>query len=162
VVITRPDLGAVVRAVSLQMRFDDIRPIQVTEARNAIEISCARLAAERITDEDADRIRDLLREEHHKVTQSSRAEPKSTLQYQDFHLLLADITGNPAMSMFVAMITRVLDEAVPQLLAAKHEALALHRSHVRIGTAIIAGDPDEAERAMTDHLDSVHRHIDAD
>jgi DNA-binding FadR family transcriptional regulator len=155
-VITEPDLGAVVRAVSLQLRFERIQPRQVTEARNALELSCVRLAAQRITPEGVLRIQESLDDEVQRIKGTRRSSRvKGDLPSHDFHVLIADLTGNPAMTLFVQMISRVLGEQAPRLQSLDRVAHEVHQVHTRIAEAVIAGDADTAERRMARHLESV-------
>ena len=159
-VVTEPDLGAVVRAVSLQLRFEDIKPSQVIEARNALELSCVRLAAERITPEGAAKIQAFLDNEVQQIKRTRRSSrPKGDLPSHDFHVLVAELTDNPAMSLFVQMITRVLGEQAPRSKSLDRVANEVHHAHARIAEALIAGDADTAERRMARHLDSVRGYV---
>jgi len=159
-VVTEPDLGAVVRAVSLQLRFEDIKPGQVIEARNALELSCVRLAAERITPEGAARMQAFLDNELQQIKRTRRSSrPKGDLPSHDFHVLIAELTDNPAMSLFVQMISRVLGEQAPRAKSLDRVANEVHHAHARIGEAVIAGDADAAERRMARHLDSVRGYV---
>jgi DNA-binding FadR family transcriptional regulator len=159
-VITQPDLGAVVRAVSLQLRFDDIKPAQVLEARDALELTCVRLAAERITPEGIEKINECLDHEVQQIKRTRRSSrAKGDLPSHDFHLLVADLTGNPAMQMFVQMISRVLGEQAPRVKALDRVAADVNHAHQRIAEAIIAGDADTAERRMSRHLNSVRGYV---
>jgi DNA-binding FadR family transcriptional regulator len=159
-VITEPDLGAVVRAVSLQLRFQDIKPSQVIETRNALELSCVRLAAERITPLGKEQIQAFLDHEIVQIKRTRRSSrPKGDLPSHDFHLLIADLTGNPAMSLFVQMISRVLGERAPRSKSLDRVAEEVHHAHERIADAVVAGDADAAERRMSRHLDSVRGYL---
>lgn len=159
-VITEPDLGAVVRAVSLQLKFENIRPDQVIEARNALELSCVRLAAQRIDAVGAARMDSFLDDELQRIKRTRRSRrPKGDLPSHDFHLLIAELTGNPAMSLFVQMISRVLGEQAPRAESLDRVAQEVHRAHARIGAAVIAGDAETAERRMARHLESVRGYL---
>jgi DNA-binding FadR family transcriptional regulator len=159
-VITEPDLGAVVRAVSLQLRFEHIQTDQVTEARNALEISCVRLAAQRITPAGEVRIRETLDHEIERIKQTRHSRRvKGDLPSHDFHVLIAELSGNPAMSLFAQMINRVLGEQAPRQRSLEQVAHDVHQVHTRIAEAVIAGDADAAERRMARHLRSVNEYL---
>jgi DNA-binding FadR family transcriptional regulator len=155
-VVARPDIGAAVRAVVLQLEFMGIEAPQVHEARNAIELECARLAASRITPDGEQRLRDFLEAEEQRIRATRRAgRPRGDLPSHDFHVLLAELTGNPAMQVFVQMITRVLGDLTPPARSLPQVANEVHRAHIRIADAVIAGDVDKASRRMSQHLGSV-------
>ena len=155
-VVSSPDLGAMVRAVSLQLRYERIKPDQVIEARRALEIECARSAAKRIDDAGRAQIEAFLAAEEERITKTRHAgRPKGDLPSHDFHLLLADLTGNPAMRLFVQMINRVLGEQAPKSRSLTEVASEVHRVHARIADAVLAGDAETAARRMDRHLAAV-------
>jgi DNA-binding FadR family transcriptional regulator len=73
----------------------------------------------------------------------------------DFHLLLADLTANPAMRLFVDILSRVTSRRSERAPSLADAARDVHRAHSRIAEAILAGDVESAERRMKRHLDSV-------
>jgi DNA-binding FadR family transcriptional regulator len=155
-VVTAPDLGAMVRAVSLQLHFEKIQPAQVLEARRALELDATRLAAQRITPEGAAKIKEVLAAEEQLIKETrDRPRSRGDLPSHDFHLLLAELAGNPAMKLFVQMINRVLGEQAPRMHSLDETATEVHRAHLRIAQAVMAGDFDAAERRMSRHLSSV-------
>ena len=127
------------------------------EARRALEVECARLGGE------ADRRRrprqsleEFLAAEEERISRTRQAgRPKGDLPSHDFHLLLADLTGNPAMRLFVQMINRVLGEQAPKSRSLTEVASEVHRVHVRIAEAVLAGDAETAVRRMDRHLAAV-------
>ncbi|HTW19378.1 MAG TPA: FCD domain-containing protein [Mycobacteriales bacterium] len=158
--ITEPDIEAGVRAVSLHLRFQKISPGQVAEARNALDLTCVRLAAERITPAGAEQVRASLDDEHKQVgRRGTRQHGSGQLVFPDFHLLLARLTGNPAMGVFVQMINRVLGEQEPRERTSKQKEQEAHRAHERIAEAVLAGDADTAVSRMSRHLDAVRDHL---
>jgi DNA-binding FadR family transcriptional regulator len=88
-----------------------------------------------------------------RTRQAGRA--KGDLPSHDFHLLLAELTGNPAMRLFVQMINRVLGEQAPRLNSLPEVASEVHHVHQRIADAVIAGDAETAARRMDRHLAAV-------
>lgn len=155
-VVAEPDLGAVTRAVALQLEYARIQPQQVLEARAALEVDCARLAAERVDDTGAQRLRSLLADEQRRILATRRGgRARGDLPSHDFHLLLAELSGNPAMHLFVQMINRVLGDQTPPVRSLAVVAKEVHHVHSRIAEAVLAGDPAAAGRRMARHLASV-------
>jgi DNA-binding FadR family transcriptional regulator len=74
--------------------------------------------------------------------------------------LLADLTGNPAMRLFVQMITRVLGDLTPRARSLPAVASTVHAAHAKIAEAVVAGDADTARRRMARHLGSVMEYFD--
>ncbi len=155
-VVAAPDLDAVIRTVSLQLQYFDIAPTQVMEVRLALELMAVRLAAERLTPEGAERIRAQLDHEIDDITRTRQLDrPAGELPTHDFHLLIAELTGNPAMELFVHIAARVTGIQSPRSASLDETAREVHRVHTRIAEAILAGDADAAERRMRRHLDTV-------
>lgn len=143
-VVTAPDIGAIVRAVTLQLHYQVVEPVHLFEARVALELSCIRQAAEVISAEGAARIEALLAEQ-------AELGPRAFMgRSHEFHDLVADLTGNPALRFFVQILGRLTEEQSRQ--ATPEETDAVRRAHIRIGEAVIAGDADAAERRMRRHL----------
>ena len=91
-----------------------------------------------------------------RITRTRKAgRPKGDLPSHDFHLLIAELTGNPAMVLFVRMINRVLGEQAPKQRSLSATAAEVHRAHVRIAEAVLAGDAETAVRRMNRHLSAV-------
>ena len=62
-VVAAPDLEAVIRTVALHLEFLRIEPGQINEARMALELEVVRAAAERLTPDGAERIKQHLAHE---------------------------------------------------------------------------------------------------
>ena len=155
-VVVEPDLGAVVRTVSLHLQHLGIDRSQVAETRLALELSCVRAAAERIDDTGRQTIREFLATEYDAILhgrESGRA--SDDLPSNDFHLLVAELTGNPAMHLFVETLSRVTSQQAPRSSRLAETAKEVHRVHSRIAEAIVAGDADLAERRMRVHIEAL-------
>lgn len=143
-VVTAPDIGAIVRAVTLQLHYQAIDAEQLFEARTALELGCVREAAERIDVGGVARMEGFLAE------QATLAPGEFMGHSHEFHALVADLTQNPALRLFVEILGHLTEaqsrDATPE------ETNAVRRAHLRIAQAIIAGDADAAERRMKRHL----------
>lgn len=118
------------------------------QARQMFEGQMVRLAAQRATPADVDRLRERLAE-HRKSLSDLRRFLHADMK---FHCEIAAITGNA--------IYPALEEALFGWLGAFHRDLVrlpgaeqvTLQEHARILDAIAANDPDAAEQAMTAHL----------
>jgi DNA-binding FadR family transcriptional regulator len=144
-VVTAPDLGAVARAVTLQLEFQNIQPHHLYETRTALELSCVRLACERLSPAGIVRLRE------HRETPGRGSSAHAT----DFHVLVAELTGNPAMSLFIRVLDILMSDYLAMPASSERIATELHRVHRQIAEAIIARDVTLAERRMLKHLQSV-------
>lgn len=147
-VVTAPDLDAVVRAVTLQLQFQEIGPRQLYEARNALELACVRLAARRITRDGAARL------EAYLAVESAMDDATLWDRSHDFHFLLADLTGNPALRLFVEVLGRLTEHQSSHDVSPS-EYGQIRRAHRRIADAVLAGDAETAQRRMNAHLEGV-------
>lgn len=147
-VVMVPEISGVIRAVTLQLDFQDIGPAQLYDARIPLELACVRTAANRITGEAIARFRTFM--ERDQALQRDALMEHS----HDFHLFVAELTGNPAMRLFVEILCRLTEERSMNL-ASPEESLEVRRAHQRIADAIIAGNAEDAARRMQRHLDAV-------
>jgi len=159
-VVAAPDLEAVIRTVALHLEFLRIEPGQINEARMALELEVVRAAAERLTPDGAERIKQHLAHEVEDIKRTRElGRARGDLPTHDFHLLLADLTGNPAMRLFVQVVAQVTGALSPRSPSLDETASEVHRTHQRIAEAILDGDVDAAERRMRRHLETVVRYL---
>ncbi len=126
------------------------RTLEMVEARHFLEAVCARLAAERATPEDVDRLAGHLA--------AMRANARDIARFVDadvaFHLETASIARNSVLSEMLASIRSLLRVWVERAVRTEGSTLSTLDEHTRVFEAIRAGDPDAAERAMHAHMDS--------
>jgi DNA-binding FadR family transcriptional regulator len=142
-VVTAPNLDAIVRAVTLQLEYEQIDALQVHEARTILELTSLRLAAERLTEADIARLEEELA--------FDRSAPART---QNFHVWIAQFSGNPALALFVSVLTMLMHDSM-QAPRSKAVTAELNTAHRAIAEALIAGDSAAAEELMQQHLDRV-------
>jgi DNA-binding FadR family transcriptional regulator len=155
-VVVAPKADAAVRTLSLNLEYLDLTPQQINEARLAIELSCVRSAIVNLDDERRARVRAFIDGELDTIL-AGRESGRTSDDYatNDFHLLIADLTDNPAMRLFVDILSRLTSRHSERASSLEETAHDVHRVHSRIAEAIIAGDVEAAERRMKRHLDSV-------
>jgi GntR family transcriptional regulator, transcriptional repressor for pyruvate dehydrogenase complex len=77
-----------------------------------------------------------------------------------FHVLLAEMSQNPAFKILIEVLVGILwkqrNHLVPMTAEHSYNAAA---QHVAIIEAVVAHDPEEARRCMIAHLEYTHRHI---
>lgn len=134
----------------------DFGPFELLEARRVIESETCALAAKRITPEQLSELTALvseMREENeHNVALSEDADRR-------FHELIAESTGNSALSAAVATLWDARQRS-PQykLLSQKVRAMGVKPridEHTRVVDALKRGDANGARKAMQDHLTRV-------
>jgi DNA-binding FadR family transcriptional regulator len=153
-VVTKPTASVVLDELSPSVRHmlqadDGVRHLQ--DARALFEISLARYAAEHASAGDRVKLQDAL-----------KRNKKALGDYQAFvdtdvafHFVLAEIPRNPIFTSLHAAIAGWLTE---QRTTSGHHPRAQERAvraHARICEAVLARDPNAAERAMRMHLQEV-------
>jgi DNA-binding FadR family transcriptional regulator len=142
-VITEPTVHAVIDAVVLYLYRVEARIDELFEARIVLEDIVAELAAGRLGEQDLPRLRSF----QHAGDHGQDADPRA------LHALLASITRNPALELFVEVLNRVsmLYTTDWQTLGPAVAAESA-RAHARIADAVIAGDSGLARNRMRRHL----------
>lgn len=163
-VVTTPDTAAVKRAAALYLEYERASVPDLFDARIALEMAGVDLASTRVDEAEVDRLRAVIAAEE--VADYDLNEGTSTCGLVagadvDFHVHLAQSTGNPALALFVEILTSLVAErAAPftaqlprgdQLDASK----ASRRAHAAVVEAVVAGDTALARRRLLRHLGDV-------
>lgn len=114
-----------------------------TEFRAIVECSAARLAADRMTEAELDRLYELIA--HQRILERSRDWDAFRESDLAFHHQILKATDNP----FITRLSGTL--AMGQQLGPK-EMLGVPDNHQGIADALAARDADEAERLMYEHV----------
>jgi DNA-binding GntR family transcriptional regulator len=150
IVQLRPNRGAIVAVPTRE----DIQ--QIFEARRALEAAIVRLVAERATPENLQELRMQLQQEHqamHRFSQPAWARLASA-----YHLLLAELSGNPILlSYLVEIVSR--SSSIVALHQPQGNAACEQNEHERIVDSIARGDADEAVQLMGQHLLDLERNL---
>jgi DNA-binding FadR family transcriptional regulator len=159
-VVAEPDMDAAIRTVSLHLQFQRLAPSEINEVRMALELTTVRLATERLTPEGEDLLRRHLDRELENIMHTRELGRRAgDLPTHDFHLLVAEATGNPALRLFVQIAAEVTSLQSPRSESLDRTAADVHRAHSRIAEAILQGDAAAAERRMRRHLETVLRYV---
>ncbi|MDB4893895.1 MAG: lutR 2 [Firmicutes bacterium] len=153
--------GAYVRKRSLE---DAIHPlalmvfqerenvIHLMEVRGIVETQAVRLAAERATRADVERLAETCRRVEDDIRAGRDAGESDTL----FHLRIVECAKNPLVSQVMSMLTHVMKEGYGpgrrKLLADPDLAETFIREHADVVRAIERGDPSAAEAVMREHI----------
>ena len=135
-------------SISLLADADDVTLEELLEARELLEVPAARLAAERRTEEELERLRDAIPDEPLRL-----GTQRQFVYNQDFHLAVIDGCRNALLAIAAQPVFAVLQRnlARSKLGARFHRAINEH--HRAIAAAIEAGDADAAGGEMYDHLE---------
>jgi DNA-binding FadR family transcriptional regulator len=150
--VTLPSLNGVSEyvqsSISLLADADDVTLEELLEARELLEVPAARLAAERRTEEELERLRDAIPDEPLRL-----GTQRQFVYNQDFHLAVIDGCRNALLAIAAQPVFAVLQRnlARSKLGARFHRTINEH--HRAIAAAIEAGDVDAAGGEMYDHLE---------
>ena len=135
-------------SISLLADADDVTLEELLEARELLEVPAARLAAERRTEEELERLRDAIPDEPLRL-----GTQRQFVYNQDFHLAVIDGCRNALLAIAAQPVFAVLQRnlARSRLGARFHRTINEH--HRAIAAAIEAGDADAAGEKMYDHLE---------
>lgn len=157
-IITEPDASAVQAAIALYLRYAGVDRVALFEARAALEIAAVTAAAERITEEGIARLRATLEAEEAEGEQAMLE-----AHTHDLHVVIAELTGNPAMALFIEVLNRLNEEMLlPEVRkqpSLDEDVAAYHKAHVAIVDAIARGDAALAQHRMRRHLDAIREYL---
>jgi GntR family transcriptional repressor for pyruvate dehydrogenase complex len=147
--VQRPGGESVASSVSLVIRGRQIRMAALLETREAIEPSCAQLAATYRTDEDLDRLdaaNQALADDAGSVTDFLQANI-------DWHVAVAVASHNELLTGFMLAISRAIHAATDNKTFVDDEVRRITvLAHAGITEAIRVRDPKAAVRRMTRHV----------
>jgi DNA-binding GntR family transcriptional regulator len=142
-----PNRGARVRAVTLD------EAVAITECRMALEGLCAAKAAERVTEPDAARLRQLGEEMEHSVADGELL--KYSALNGELHRLVREISGQAVAASLLERLNGQLVRHQFQLSLRPGRPQASLPEHLAIIAAVAGCRPAEAEDATRRHLHSV-------
>ncbi|WP_425408452.1 FadR/GntR family transcriptional regulator [Hyphococcus sp.] len=131
----------------------DVGAFELTEARSAIESEAAALAAAAITNEELDRLDEIVER------MSADTDPDSPLEAdadREFHLTIARATKNNAMLETIERLWRIRNEK-PEVKQAYDSICEINpekrlKEHRDIAVALRKRDPERARKAMRTHF----------
>jgi len=147
--IRQPDPQPVAKAMAVYLDFEQVEPRQLEDARLAIEVVCVERVAARISEDEVAELRAFLAAEAEQVATGGVQSP------HEFHVLVARLTANPALHLFVQTLTDLTQRQQPIPDRSLRSLEEIHAAHIRIAEAIIARDGALARHRMMTHLEDV-------
>lgn len=141
-----------------RIRLQDSRAVEVYEARKAIEVELAALAAERATAEDLQRIQSALEE----MVRTIQDEDSFAAADIKFHLAVAAAAKNSLLAQFYSYAGDIVSNVIHQIIelpSVKSRSIALHS---RTFQAIAKRDPAAARSSILNHMRFVRKIIEAE
>ena len=131
--------------------------LQLTELRTALANHSARQAARAATREDVSALQELC-----------DAMDREDLPYEEaigldfaFHRKLAEISGNELMSSVLSVLQEFVVEGMLETTPRPRDRAVSRRLHRAILAAVRKGQPDEAEKAMREHMRVTRERLEA-
>jgi DNA-binding FadR family transcriptional regulator len=156
-IVTEPDASVVTGAAALYLDYQRVEASHLLQARSALELKCIELLTKRRLRETSARLQAQV------ATEATYTGAELIANSHEFHVLLAELTGDPALTLFINVLTQLTGEhSLPPELGAAHAGRNVYRTqrdHARIAEAIQAGDGSAASRLMLKHLEWVARGV---
>jgi DNA-binding FadR family transcriptional regulator len=147
--IRQPDPQPVAKAMPVYLDFEKVEPGQLEDARLAIEVFCVERVAARISEDEVAEVRAFL------TAEAAQIASGQTQSLHDFHVLVARLTTNPALHLFVQTLADLTQRQNSVLERNRISLDDIHAAHAKIAEAIIARDGALARHRMMTHLEEV-------
>ena len=148
-VVQAPDPARVVDALALYLRYLKVRPAELFQVRTAVELGSIELAAARAPHEDTAELEAALAHER-----DPDVNPVPALA--DMHVALARMSGNRLLSLFAAVLARLVRFRLPEE-SMRARSVAIHE---KIAQAVLDGDASLARHRLSRHLDALEPWLD--
>ncbi len=153
--MTRPQVSTVSSAVRRIMKMDNIGNDDLREIREILEISSARMAAKNITEDQLTKLNTIIEE----MANLSLDIERRVFLDCEFHITLAQGSGNELLAMFVKVMTLLIKNYMGKGVLTPGGIEDAMTRHKRIITALRSKDSGFAEQAMKEHLGSSYGNV---
>jgi DNA-binding FadR family transcriptional regulator len=150
-IVTAPEASVVTRAAASFLDYQHVKGQHLFNARSALELKCIELIGGKMNPEQCARLRSVVEAE-------STYSPAEIAENSDrFHLVLAELAGDPAIELFLQVLTELTGgHALPAAYSTfEGGATGIQRTcreHKRIANALMSGATDKASTLMLRHL----------
>lgn len=154
--VIAPSAEAAVGAAVVYLEYTRTTVDDLMRVRSLLEPQAAAQAARHLAEADIGLLRTAAEEQTTEL-----AEGQVHAAYADLHVTLAELTGNPALQLFIEVLTQLTDRyaKIRRSTKADRESTVreVNRAHRALADAIVAGDAATAQRYMSVHLDALGR-----
>lgn len=157
-VVSEVDMETTRDSIANFLHFQNVSVKDLSEVRKIIEPYLARLAAERFSAQEIEKL-----EEIHRKCRKIFTKKKSVVgakEEVEFHVFLAQASRNPVMVMILDFVNSMLTDLKTHIKPGEDFSQHVLDSHQEIFDAIKAGDSDAAEKAMFNHICDVEHELD--
>ena len=142
---------------SLLIKADTQKIFDLIEVRKAMEAWGAFYAAQRVTEEDIERLEEIIGKMKGALDEGRSWEKQDA----DFHLALAQATHNTIQTHMMFTIYDLLRESVARVFRDQKKTKTLFQQHCQIFNAIKNRSPDKAREKVLEHLNYVESEVKA-
>ena len=153
--VTEDVVEAIVQAFSNLLSDSSDGVGDVFEMRLLLEPHVASLAAQRATDADIERLRQILKEQNADIEAGGTGVAYDTA----FHFAIANTTNNSALVAVTHAVSDILSQSREDSLISPERSKKSFHSHVQILVAIESRDPKATEFAMHEHITQIDREV---
>jgi len=146
--VEKPDASHLSTSLVLLLQFENAPFSSVVEARDSLEPIMARLAAQRLTEQDTA----ALVESVDQMRANLKDRDIFLQTNKDFHETIAWASGNQVFGFLVDSLIGIVDGTSLGVDYPENRRHAVLAAHDRILQALLAHDEDLSEKAMADHL----------
>ena len=146
--ITRPETSTVMNAINRIMQVDRIKSDDLTQMREILELSSVDRAVKCIADEQLREMDEILT----KFEDKSLPLKERVKLDEQFHIAIAQATGNELLSMFVGVLTSLLRDYMGKGILIEGGIEDAIKRHREIYQALLNRDAKAVHQAMVDHL----------
>jgi len=148
-----------IEPLSLMFVLQNSKNVEILELRKILEIETARLAAEKISDEEIIRLGEVIGE-----MKDSPSEEYNVKLDKKFHFIVAKASGNNLIISILKAVSSLMDsfikEAREAIIDKDENKETLLEHHMNIYNALANHDMRKAEKVMADHMNLIIRHMD--
>lgn len=152
-IVRRPRPDDLSDALTLILQFEGAALTDVLEARVVAEPAIARLAAERVTDEELAQLDEVI-EGMAAATNDGLAFSRLNIR---FHRLIGEVAGSVALQVFLRTLESIVQSEVAGIEYSSRQRKKFVDDHTRIVGALRAHDGEAAATAMRDHLEGAQQ-----
>lgn len=148
-IIVKPDSQSLEVALTLMLQFEKAPYRSIAESRSGLEPLLARLAAERITQEQKLELEENINTMRAKLNDL----PVFLEMNRIFHAIIARASGNILLARIIEALLGLLDGSAIGVDYPRRHREGILAAHERVRDAIVAGDGSAAEASMHSHID---------
>jgi GntR family transcriptional repressor for pyruvate dehydrogenase complex len=168
IVEVTPGRGTIVKKVTFPSTSDPVvqeihrhkdQVLELLEFRRGIEVEAAGLAAERATEEQIAKLKDI----YSQMEEDVRTKSNGTEADLNFHLYVIEISGNKLFLQVMYPLTDLLRDTISKVrqdtLTWPEEPMVELERHKKILTAIEERDKEKARKVSSENLEAVHNKV---